>query len=156
MNLSQSSTYLNTCFLFCSSSITFSAVEILWNMRIWWLKWLSSSFAGGGDIIINLLCHFSVTWNIMCYCWRLLVKEIGVFQSNYREKKGNIPFYFTRAQYGTWWWQFFVSNCKSHSFMFSVNIQGMFCSLLPKRCFWQQSEANYWKNSRISTRLLPR
>jgi len=38
-------TGLNTCFLLCFSSTTFSAVEILWNMRIGWLKWLSSSFA---------------------------------------------------------------------------------------------------------------
>lgn len=34
MNLSQSFTYLNICFLLCFSSITFSAVEILWNVRI--------------------------------------------------------------------------------------------------------------------------
>ena len=32
---------------------------------------------------------------------RILVKEIGVFQRNYREKSRNIPFYFIRAQYGT-------------------------------------------------------
>ena len=34
MNLSQSSTYLNMCFLLCFSFITFSAVQIPWNMRI--------------------------------------------------------------------------------------------------------------------------
>ena len=66
--------------------------------NFWWLEWLSSSFAGGGDIIINQLCNFAVTWNItkmfLLGCWSkklehfslITEKGVEVFHSILQEQ----------------------------------------------------------------------
>ena len=139
MNLLQSPTYLKTCFLLCFSRITIifcsgdplEYENLMTRMAVLFICWWRRHY---NKPTLSFRSDMEYHKNVPA---RILVKEVGAFQSNYREKGGSIPFFFTRAQYGTWWWQFFVSNCKSHSSLFLfVNIQGMLFSLLSKRCFW--------------------